>query len=96
MVAERCLLHKNKLELFKGWLSLKGYEIQDTKGDYEVLRAKKNNDTVIIFRKFNAKEHLTVQQKDRKLIQQFIWERKDKHASRVTKGGHTFDERRNE
>ena len=73
-MAERCLLHQNKLDLFKWWLTSKGYEIQATKGDYEVLRAKKGKDTVIIFKKDNAKEHLSVQQKDYRLMIQFIRE----------------------
>lgn len=73
-MAERCLLHQNKLDLFKWWLSSRGYEIQQTKGIYEVLRAKKNKETVIVFRKANAKEHLSVQDKDYRLIRQFLSE----------------------
>ena len=77
-MAERCLLHKNKLDLLKWWLSSRGYEIQATKGFYEVLRAKKDKNTVVIFKKDNAKEHLavSVQQKDYRLIRQFIRETK--------------------
>ena len=75
-MAERCLLHQNKLDLLKWWLTSKGYEIQATKGDYEVLRANKDKDTIIIFKKDNAKEHLSVQQKDHRLIRQFITESK--------------------
>lgn len=71
-MAERCLLHKNKIEPLKIWLTSIGYELHPLKGIYEVLRAKKGNDTVIIFRKGEVKEHLTVQQKDEKLIRQFI------------------------
>ena len=82
-MAERCLLHKNKLELLKWWLSSKGYEIQDTKGIYEVLRANKGKDIVIIFRKCGAKEHLTVQQKDYKLIRQFIRETRPSSSSAI-------------
>lgn len=73
-MAERCLLHQNKLDLLKWWLSSRGYEIQATKGFYEVLRAKKDKDTVIVFKKDGAKEHLSVQQKDHKLIRQFVQE----------------------
>ena len=73
-MAERCLLHQNKLDLLKWWLSSRGYEIQPTKGIYEVLRAKKEKDTVIVFRKAGAKEHFSVQEKDYKLIRQFIRE----------------------
>lgn len=80
-MAERCLLHKNKLELLKWWLSSRGYEIQNTKGIYEVLRAKKRKETIIIFEKDRAKEHLTVQQKDHKLIRQFIRETRSSSSS---------------
>ena len=75
-MAERCLLHKNKLDLLKWWLSSRGYEIQTPKGIYEVLRAKKDKDTVVVFKKDNTKEHLSVQQKDHRLIRQFIRETK--------------------
>lgn len=84
-MAERCLLHKNKLDLLKWWLSSRGYEIQNTKGIYEVLRASKGKDTVIIFAKDGTKEHLTVQQKDHKLIRQFIRETRTLKESEVTK-----------
>lgn len=73
-MAERCLLHQNKLDLLKWWLSAKGYEIQPVKGYYEVLRAKKGNDTVIVYKKHAAKEHLSVQDKDNALIRRFIRE----------------------
>lgn len=76
-MAERCLLHKNKLELFKWWLSSRGYDIQPVKGLYEVLRAKKDHDTVIVYERNKAKEHLTVQQKDYQLVRRFIEETRD-------------------
>ena len=76
-MAERCLLHKNKLEHFKWWLSSRGYAIQPVKGMYEVLRAKKDHDTVIVYERNKAKEHLTVQQKDYQLVRQFIQETRD-------------------
>lgn len=76
-MAERCLLHKNKLEHFKWWLSSRGYDIQPVKGLYEVLRAKKGRDTVIVFHRNETKEHLTVQQKDYHLVKQFIQETRD-------------------
>lgn len=73
-MAARCLLHQNKLDLFKWWLCSKGYEIQETKGFFEVLRAKKGKETIIIFRQIDKKEHLTVQNKDYRLVRQFISE----------------------
>ena len=77
-MAERCLLHKNKLHQFQVWLESKGYTIFPCKGLYEVLRARKGKDTVIIYERNSAKEHLTVQQKDYGLVRQFIRERESK------------------
>lgn len=71
-MAERCLLHKNKLDLFRWYLESLGYEIQPTKSHYEVLRAKKGKDTVIIFTRLDATEHLTVQDKDYELVRKFL------------------------
>lgn len=75
-MAERCLLHQNKLEPLKVWLTSGGYELQATKNIYEVLRATKGKKTVIIYRQSLLEEHLTVQQKDHRLIRQFIRETK--------------------
>ena len=75
-MAERCLLHQSKIELLKWWLCSNGYELQDTKGFYEVLRARKGKETVIIFRQSDKHEHFTVQQKDYRLIRQFVKETK--------------------
>ena len=80
-MAERCLLHKNKLYQFQVWLESKGYTLQPVKGLYEVLRAKKGKDTVIIYERNSAKEHLTVQQKDHWLVRQFIRESKEKEMN---------------
>ena len=71
-MANRCLLHLNKLDSFALWLEAKGYKVQPTKGQYEALRAKNDKDTVIVFKKNGAKEHLSVQQKDHRLVRQFI------------------------
>lgn len=70
-MAERCLLHQNKLDLFRWYLESLGYEIQPAKNYYEVLRAKKDKDTVIIFTRSNA-EHLTVQDKDYEFVRRFL------------------------
>ena len=80
-MAERCLLHQNKLFWFKWWLCARGYEIQANKSIYEVLRAKKDKNTVIIYKTDNAKEHLTVQQKDYRLVRQFLREIKKMEAT---------------
>ena len=41
-MANRNTLAVNQLEDFKAWLVTDGWQIQEPKGDYEVLRATKN------------------------------------------------------
>lgn len=68
-MATRNLLHKNKLTDLENWLKEKGYKIIATsRNPYEVLRAVKDKDTVIIYCKENSKEHLSVMGKDYNLI----------------------------
>jgi len=72
-MATRALLHKNKLKELKIWLEKQGYMILATsKNPYEVLRARKDKDTVIIYCKLAAREHLSVMDKDYALIRRFI------------------------
>ena len=72
LMADRTILHINKLPMFTWWLSSLGYDIQTPKSVSEVLRAKKGEELVVIYKRFDAKEHLTVQQKDIKLVKTFI------------------------
>jgi len=73
-MSQRCLLHKNKLEKFKQWLINNGWEIKDTKGFYEVLRATKEGrkTPLIVYTKANAKEYYSVMDKDYVVVKQFI------------------------
>lgn len=84
-MAIRALLHMNKLKDFESWLEKQGYMILPTaKNPYEILRAKKDKDTVIIYRKGDSKEHLSVIDKDYALIHKFIMESKPKtNADRI-------------
>ena len=84
-VANRALLHINKLKDFEKWLEKQGYMILPTsKNPYEVLRAKKDKDTVIIYQKGDSKEHLSIMDKDNPLIHKFITENKSKtNADRI-------------
>ncbi|WP_312432750.1 hypothetical protein [Lacrimispora sp.] len=75
-MATRALLHKNKLKELKIRLEKQGYMILATsKNPYEVLRARKDKDTVIIYCKLAAREHLSVMDKDYELIRRFIKQR---------------------
>lgn len=84
-MANRALLHINKLKDFEKWLEKQGYMILPTsKNPYEVLRAKKDKDTVIIYQKGDSKEHLSIMDKDYPLIHKFITESKSKtNADRI-------------
>lgn len=73
-MATRNMLHKSKLKEFELFLVNKGYAIVETsKNPFEVLRAKKDKDIVIIYEKAKAKEHLSVMDKDVKLVNEFIY-----------------------
>lgn len=84
-MAIRALLHINKLKDFEKWLEKQGYMILPTsKNPYEVLRAGKGKDTVIIYQKGDSKEHLSIMDKDYPLIHKFITESKPKtNADRI-------------
>lgn len=85
IMASRELLHISKLNDFGKWIEEQGYMILPTsKNPYEVLRAKKDKDTVIIYQKKDSKEHLSVMDKDYSLIRRFINERKKQtNADRI-------------
>lgn len=91
-MANRHTLHINKLNNLKNWLEKQGYILLPTsKNPYEVLKAKKDNDTVIIYCKADSKEHLSVMDKDYSLIRRFVNESKAQtNADRIR--GMTDDE----
>jgi hypothetical protein len=66
------MLHVNKLEEFEQFLEVKGYMILPTVGAYEVLRARKGKDTVIVYRQREVKEHLSIMDKDYRLVREFM------------------------
>ena len=84
-MATRNILHISKLQEFEDFLETKGYMIVATsKNPYEVLRAQKDGDTVIVYKKKDAKEHLSTMNKDYHLVREFIKsQRKQSNADRV-------------
>ena len=73
-MADRSRLHITKLEDFKEWLIKDGWVIEEPKGTWEVLRARKEGrrNPLIIYCKMNAKEHLSVMDRDRGVIGAFL------------------------
>ena len=72
-MATRNILHIGKLQEFENFLESKGYMIVATsKNPYEVLRAQKDGDTVIVYQKKDAQELLSTMDKDYRLVREFI------------------------
>ena len=84
-MATRNILHISKLQEFEDFLESKGYMIIATsKNPYEVLRAQKDGDTVVVYQKKDAKEHLSTMDKDYRLVREFIKsQRKQSNADRI-------------
>ena len=84
-MATRNILHISKLQEFEDFLETKGYMIVATsKNPYEVLRAQKDGDTVIVYQKKDAKEHLSTMDKDYHLVREFIKsQRKQSNADKI-------------
>lgn len=84
-MATRNILPVNKLSEFEDFLERKGYMILGTsRNPYEVLRAKKDSDTVIVYQKKEAKEHLSTMDKDYHLVREFIKEQKSREEHLFT------------
>lgn len=77
-MANRYTLHKNSLEDFQSWLVADGWEIEKPKGIYEVLRARKagRQQPLIVYTKADAKEHLTVMDRDLEIVGVFLRDKK--------------------
>lgn len=73
-MANRHTLHISKLEDFKKWLVKDGWEIEEPKGIYEVLRARKlgRKNPLIIYTKSDAKEHLSLMDRDSSVVGAFL------------------------
>lgn len=78
-MAIRNMLHVSKLKAFEAFLESKGYMIIPTVGAYEVLRAQKpkkerkpKESPVIVYKRKDAKEHLSIMEKDFYLVNEFL------------------------
>ena len=73
-MANRHTLHISKLDSFREWLVKDGWEIEDPKGIYEVLRARKagRQNPLIVYRKADAKEYLSFMDRDSGVVGAFL------------------------
>lgn len=76
-MADRALLSVYKIIEFKEWLQSKGYTLYEPRGYFEAIRARKDGEWLIVFYRFNMSEHLSVRDKDKKIVRQFIRERRE-------------------
>lgn len=76
-MANRALLHVDKLPEFRAWLTDRGYELEDPKGTYEVLRVRyPGYPPVIFYQRDRATVHITTYGHGEKLAWAFIRERR--------------------
>jgi hypothetical protein len=80
-MATRNLLARTHLPAFRVWLAERGWVEQPTKGAYEVGRwTHAKHPPLILYARETATVHVTVQEKDWRLVRQFI---KDKHSQKA-------------
>lgn len=73
-MANRSTLHISKLDAFKEWLVKDGWKLEEPKGRYEVLRARKQGrkNPLLVYEKLDAKEHLSLLDRDTGVIGAFL------------------------
>lgn len=84
-MADRCTLAVSKLEDFKEWLKTDGWEFQELKGYWEVLRATKKGKKrpLIVWRRTDTNAggplvHYTLDDRDYGIIRAYLKDRKKK------------------
>ena len=73
--ANRCVLHIKKLDVFANWAKLRGYTVEPVKGEFEVLRLKPQQGTVLIFWKRGGADHATCAGREQRLVRKWLAER---------------------
>ena len=79
-MANRHTLHLKHLEEFTNWLISDGWEIENAKGHYQILVARKpsRKHQLILYSKLKIKEHLTVRDMDMPIIRAFFRDQRKK------------------
>ena len=90
-MANRCLLSASRLDDFKAYLVEQGAEIQEPKGDFEVLRAViyGRKHPVIVYRRDHnngggaAITHLSLLDRDVSIVRRYIRDRRCRNELRA-------------
>ena len=79
-MANRHTLATTKLDDFRDWLIADGWEIQDTKDYYEVLRATKKGrrHPLIVYRRLGTRVHLSVRDLDNGVLGAFLRDKRQR------------------
>ncbi len=78
MSRSRCLLHRTRLKAFQAFCEERGWVAEPTKGIYEVLRMRHPEEIapMIVYRRIEIKEHLTVYGTGVKLAIEFVHQKR--------------------
>ena len=68
-------LHLTKLDAFAAWALTQGYQRERSKGDYEVLRLRKDGEMPLIFWMHYGGDHATTDARSERLVRQWFRER---------------------
>lgn len=79
-MADRSLLHKNKLQEFREWCSTQGIECRDGRGEYQVLQVCLLGKWYALYERAYMPEHLTVPLQLIKLARRFLSDSKRARA----------------
>lgn len=75
-MANRCTLHKTKLEDFKSFLDSEGIAYREGKGSYQALQVQTDKGWQTVYERNDMPEHFTVQDKLMPLVREFLDESK--------------------
>jgi hypothetical protein len=76
-MADRCTLHKDKLEGFKKWLNDSGIAHRPGKGDYQVLQVlTPKSGWQVIFKRNDMPEHFSINDKLLPVVQSYLSEKR--------------------
>lgn len=78
-MASRALLHRSNVQDFKDWLVKDGWELEEAKGVWEVIRARKvgKKFPLMVYDRSGG-DHLSLLDRDIHIVKQFI---KDRHRA---------------
>lgn len=71
----RNTLHRSQLASFRDWLETDGWEIEQVKGDYKVLRARKGKRLLLVYDRIGG-DHLSYADTFEGVIRAFLNSRK--------------------